>query len=654
MGRVTEAGRADPGQRRLARQSSRERSASRGVGLVVTAAAVLLFMAVVGGYQLVYFNSVFPGVRVGDVNLGGMQKDRALAELRPLYEERASRPLLLRGPDAQRQVSVADLGATFDAASAVDAAYRVGRTGSWGERLTAQVAALARGYSVETPGIGTDRTKLQGYITRLAQEIDRPVKDAQLVIGDDLSVQISPAVVGRKLDVVGAAAAVEKAATGGTAAIDLPVAETRPKRVERDLEEAQGKVSRMLAGPVAVEFEGRRWALSPKEIAGLISVEPKEGASAPTVSLQDTSLRSLVDRIAGEVDQPKKDARLDWNGGKLKVVTPGQDGRKIDRAKALSLLTEAISSDRRTVSLPGEVDRAIGGSIDPSTLGIKERIEFGQTTIAGVPEKVHNIKLAASRLNGVVVRPGDTFSFNKELGPTTLKSGYQIGFGISVNNGEMQTVPSVAGGICQVATTLLHSLFWAGYQIEERYPHLYWIASYGQPPRGMVGLDATVDDPMLDLKFVNNTGNYLLIQSKTEDNILEFDLYGTKPNWKVEVEGPVISNVVKADPKTVQQEEPTWDVGRELWVERATDGMDVSIIRRVVQGDDVRTLRLKSRYQPSRNVLMVGTKKPEPTPQAPSATPTASSQQRTATPAPTPAPAGSPVAPASAASPVAR
>ena len=106
--------------------------------------------------------------------------------------------------------------------------------------------------------------------------------------------------------------------------------------------------------------------------------------------------------------------------------------------------------------------------------------------------KAHNIQLAAQRLNGVVVPPGGTFSFNKEVGPTTLEAGFQWGFGLTGGgDGGVHTVPSVAGGICQVATTLFQPVFWSGYQIEERYWHLYWIPSYTS--RGVVGLDATVD-----------------------------------------------------------------------------------------------------------------------------------------------------------------
>ncbi len=581
------------------------------IALPLVVSLVLLAGALLFSFRLAYADTVSQGVRVGGVSVGGMSKKEALAALEPLYRDRADRSLVFRAAGKEWTSTLADLGASFDLAAAADAAYNVGRTGGWVDRVSAQFQALTGGYSVAEPGLRVDSSRLEAYLKGRAAEIDRQAADSRLVIGDDLTVQVTPSVVGRRLDRSAAATQVERAIAGGVESLDLPVVETKPRRTEQGVEKARAVAVRMLSGPVTLEYAGRRWSLSPKEIEGMISVDQGAGLPIPSVSLQDQLLEQMVDRIAGEVDQPKMNARLDWNGGNLKVLRPGQDGRQLDKAKALAMLKEGISGDQRVVSLPVEVEKSAGGSLDPSTLGIKELIESASTSFAGsVPEKAHNIELAASRLNGVVVPPGEIFSFNKELGPTTLKSGFQIGFGIAVNNGQTETVPSVAGGICQVSTTLLHAVFWAGYQIEERYPHVYWIQSYGVPPKGMIGLDTTVDDPNLDFQFKNTTESYLLIQSKVEGSTLQFALYGTKPSWKVEVEGPIITNVVKADPKPVRQEEPSMPAGKELWVERATDGMDVDIIRRVIQGDDVRTLHLKSRYQPSRNVLMVGAKKP--------------------------------------------
>jgi len=225
-----------------------------------------------------------------------------------------------------------------------------------------------------------------------------------------------------------------------------------------------------------------------------------------------------------------------------------------------------------------------------------------------VPEKAHNIRLAAQRLNGVVVPPGGTFSFNAEVGPTTLEAGFQWGFGLTTgSNGGAHTVPSVAGGICQVATTLFQPVFWAGYQLEERYWHLYWIPAYTS--RDVVGLDATVDeDAGLDFKWINPTNDYVLIQSSTTTDKVTFALYGQKPDWKIQVEPPAISERVAPDPTPDVQEEPLLPWGRVVPVETARDGFQVVITRHVLGPDGAkqRDLVLKSVYQPGHNVTLVG------------------------------------------------
>jgi hypothetical protein len=225
-----------------------------------------------------------------------------------------------------------------------------------------------------------------------------------------------------------------------------------------------------------------------------------------------------------------------------------------------------------------------------------------------VPAKQENIGLAAKRLNGVVVPPGGTFSFNKELGSTSLEAGFKVGWGITTSGAGIKTVPSVAGGICQVATTLFHTVFWSGYPIEERNWHLYWIQSYTS--KGVVGLDATVDEESdLDFQFINPTKTHVLIQSWVDESLnVNFSLYGTRPDWVVKVDPSVKSDVVAADTDTTSiEEETTMPEGNRLQVERAGDGFVVTNVRHVLQSGEDRTLRLVSRYRPSRNVILVGT-----------------------------------------------
>src|SRR5918911_2019292 len=171
-----------------------------------------------------------------------------------------------------------------------------------------------------------------------------------------------------------------------------------------------------------------------------------------------------------------------------------------------------------------------------------------------------------------------------------------------------RTVPSVAGGICQVATTLFQRVFWSGFPLVERHWHLYWIPAYSS--HGLAGLDATVDsDSGLDFQWSNPTDGYILIQSATDESNVYFGLYGKRRDWTVKVDEPLITNRVPPDTYPVAEVEPSLPWGRIQPVETAREGFDVAITRTVTREDgQPRTLTVKSSYEPSRTVTLVGTR----------------------------------------------
>ncbi|HET6315224.1 MAG TPA: VanW family protein, partial [Chloroflexota bacterium] len=331
-----------------------------------------------------------------------------------------------------------------------------------------------------------------------------------------------------------------------------------------------------------------------------------------SVELKEEPLEAVVNRAAQEIDQEPVNARFALGNGQLKLTRPGEAGRAVAQQAGIDLLRKRIEAGERSVALPVDVVPPPVSSDAAAKLGVPELIDESTTSFVGaIPEKAHNIQLAATRLNGVVVPPGGTFSFNKEVGPTTIEAGFQWGFGLTTGGqpGGVHTVPSVAGGICQVATTLFQPVFWAGYQLEERYWHLYWIPSYTS--RGFVGLDATVDpDAGLDLKWINPTSDYVLIQASADTDKVTFRLYGRKPAWSVHVDEPVISNKIAPDPTPDVQPEPALDWGRVIAVETAREGFDVVLRRNVVptDGHPARELLLKSIYAPAHTVTLVGTR----------------------------------------------
>ena len=157
--------------------------------------------------------------------------------------------------------------------------------------------------------------------------------------------------------------------------------------------------------------------------------------------------------------------------------------------------------------------------------------------------------------------PGEVFSYVEHIGDIDKESGFATGYGIVADGdtGNVTTAPVVGGGICQVSTTIFQAAFWAGLAIEERWQHPYWLTTYGQPPRGMKGLDAMVnveEDWALDMKFRNNTDNWIAVVVMYDSQNVTAQILGTDPGWDVSVSEPVISNVVPKDDKMYYTESP--------------------------------------------------------------------------------------------------
>jgi hypothetical protein len=262
---------------------------------------------------------------------------------------------------------------------------------------------------------------------------------------------------------------------------------------------------------------------------------------------------------------------------------------------------------------------------------LKDRLGAAQTSYAGsIAERAWNVELATKRLAGTRIAPGEVFSFNRAVGPTTIKTGFRIGYGITMKDGDPETIPSVGGGICQVATTVFQAAFWAGLPFVERHHHLYWIPRYGQPPSGRTGMDATVDDPGVDLKFRNTTDDWIRLDGWTDGKNVGFTIVGVDPGWEVELIKPKIFEVVKTNPEHIRQDDPTMPAGKEVWVEHAEDGFKVTVGRLItMKGKTLDELTYTNRYLPARNVTLVGTKGAAP---RPTVSPTVSPAAETRTP----------------------
>lgn len=311
---------------------------------------------------------------------------------------------------------------------------------------------------------------------------------------------------------------------------------------------------------------------------------------SPKIKFNQEKLAQILAQMREEVDRPAQDALFEFKAGpQSKVVNfqPSKEGKEVDGEQVKNLILYVFNSRPLTkpviaLELPVKLIQPKINTADTNTLGIKEFLGEGESFfLDSIPSRVHNIVLASSYLHGVVIPPGETFSFSEKIGDISAKTGYQPAYVIK----ERKTILEDGGGVCQVSTTLFRAALAAGLPIVERQAHYYRVGYYeqgGYPP----GLDATVYPPSPDLKFKNDTPAYLLIQTKIdqERKRLAFEIYGTSDGRRVETAKPIIHSQVPP-PEPMYIDEPSLPLGVIKRIDVAHWGAKVSFVRKVWSAD---------------------------------------------------------------------
>ncbi|MEK7159945.1 MAG: VanW family protein [Patescibacteria group bacterium] len=322
--------------------------------------------------------------------------------------------------------------------------------------------------------------------------------------------------------------------------------------------------------------------------------------------------QELIEPISKKIERKPIDALFKFENNKVTAFRPSVEGQIIDfdllNTRLDSQALSVMSSKKKTVIIIPIPVRKIEPDIttdEANSLGIKELIGQGHSLFYhSIPSRIYNINLAATRINGILVAPGEVFSFDKALGDVSSFTGYKQAYIIQSG----KTVLGDGGGVCQVSTTFFRALLNAGLPIVERYAHAYRVGYYEQdsPP----GFDATIFVPTVDLRFKNDTPNYILIQSEFNpyNYSLSFYLYGTKDGRTVTMTKPVISNVRPAPPD-IYQDDPTLPKGEIKQTDFAAPGANVYFTRTVTKnGKTIIFDKFVSSYQPWQAIFLKGTK----------------------------------------------
>lgn len=332
---------------------------------------------------------------------------------------------------------------------------------------------------------------------------------------------------------------------------------------------------------------------------------------SPSYKYSQNKLMEILTPYSQIVDVKPVDAQFKFENGKVTTFEPSSEGKTIywenlDK-RIVSTGTQVLARAPKYIDVEIPIKRLYPKITTESVnnFGIKELIASGSSHFAhSIPGRIHNISLAASRINGALIPPGKIFSFDTTLGDVSAFTGYQQAYIIK----DGKTVLGDGGGVCQVSTTLFRAILNAGLPIIERNAHAYRVGYYEQdsPP----GFDATTYVPSVDLKFKNDTENYILIQSSIDYNEqkIEFSLYGTRDNREVFVSKPTISDQTPAPPPAFQ-DDPTLPKGQLKQVDFEAQGAKVVFTRTVKKDGKVILFdKFTSNYQPWQAVYLKGTK----------------------------------------------
>jgi vancomycin resistance protein YoaR len=461
--------------------------------------------------------------------------------------------------------------------------------------------------------------QLASYLQPVAAALKVDPVDAAVIVGKG-TVTLREEKAGSDLDAPAAIVAIQKASANtdpAARAVDLPMKSTPADVHAADVQAVYDKANGLVTQGMRLRFRDDGYIMRGSAITGFIDVAPTQGGPGYKLVVDENVLADRIAGVAYNINRPSNDARYRLAGGVPTKIADAKEGYKVKVSSSLQNALKALDSYTGGSKLQVDLDVAVttptvpnvdlaGAGNTPDLLG------SGQTSYAGSSaERAWNVGLGTRNVDGALIPPGGTFSTVEAIGDLTLAAGFKMGYAIVGSGANITTVPAEAGGICQVATTLFHSVFWSGLPVVERNWHSYWIGLYGLPPSGLQGLDATIAPPEKDFRFKNTTGHWVLIKATADGKTVLFQLYGTKPNWKVSVSGPVITNHVATNPAPITEHSSALPAGKKVLVEHAQDGFDASITRTVTDasGQVIDNWTAKSHYEPAHNRYLIGTGK---------------------------------------------
>ena len=533
-----------------------------------------------GLYILFFYSKIYPEVYVNSINIGGLTYEKAIFKLKENIRlpERIS-IIILYPQVVEYQIPLESFDAKIDYQNTINEAFLIGRKKPFFAKKDLNIL------------VNYDRKKLEQQLNILISQSPNPPERPKLFINND-EIFFVQATQGWEVSFNKLESHLLYALQNTESIIQITPDKIDPTLSQEEqevfLERGRNMKNKSLilqTKKYTVKYEGEQILnfLNPKGGFWLDFISP---------SLQE---------IENFVNISPKNPVFVYKNERVEEFSPAEDGIKVDlillSKKIIDSLKELERSDTDYISIDIPVVKIppVFAMEDLNSLGIKELIGVGTSSFKGsIASRAFNIAHAASKINGALIKPEETFSLINTIGDISSVTGYKQAYIIQGN----KTILGDGGGVCQVSTTLFRAALNAGLPIKERHPHSYRVAYYEQdsPP----GIDATIYHPSVDLKIVNDTNSHILIQSFVDSSksTIRIELYGTKDGRITTVDKPVISSL-SPPPDDLYIDEPALPVGEIKQIDFKAWGAKVYFDYKVEKdGKIIFEKRFYSNYQP--------------------------------------------------------
>lgn len=250
------------------------------------------------------------------------------------------------------------------------------------------------------------------------------------------------------------------------------------------------------------------------DITSYINIKSQGKNYTIEATYDEDKLDKSIDEIASKINKDAKDAKV--SVGRGISITPSTTGLKFETEENKKLITEALNNKKyNTIDLKVSLRKPKISTEDVESIDTM-LASFSTTFNSALVERSYNIGLAAQRCNNVILKPGETFSYNEHTGMRVLSNGY-LNAPVIVGN-DYEDAPG--GGVCQTSTTLFNAVLLSGLQIDQVRNHS---KTSQYVPRGR---DAMVNDGGSDLKFTNNFDHAVYVQCYRSGSTVSAAIYG--------------------------------------------------------------------------------------------------------------------------------